>query len=55
LEVLNLRGLVRSNAREHPLLRSEDLKDNRAEFAVVTVVDLGAPEWVICNPDITRI
>jgi hypothetical protein len=43
LEVLNLRGLVRSNAREHPLLRSEDLKDNRAEFAVVTVVDLGAP------------
>lgn len=43
MEVLNPRGLVRSNAREHPLLRSEELKDNRAEFAVVTVVDLGVP------------
>jgi hypothetical protein len=42
LEVLNSRGLVRSNACEHPLLRSEELKDNRAEFAVVTVVDLEA-------------
>jgi hypothetical protein len=34
------------NAREHPFLRSEELKDNRAEFAVVTVVtvvDLGVP------------
>jgi hypothetical protein len=40
---------VRINAREHPFLRSEELKDNRAEFAVVTVVtvvtvvDLGVP------------
>ena len=43
MEVLNPRGLVRINARERPHLRSEELKDNRAEFAVVTVVDLGAP------------
>lgn len=43
MEVLNPRGLVRINAREHPFLRSEELKDNRAEFAVVTVVDLGVP------------
>jgi hypothetical protein len=43
LEVLNPRGLVRINAREHPLLRSEELKDNRGEFAVVAVVDHEAP------------